>query len=411
MRAILKKISGYLLLALVIAGAAWFAWPRPVLVDLATVKRGPMEVTIDDEAKTRVRHIYTVSAPVAGKLLRISSPDEHQDSSHHIGDVVKAGETIVAVMQPSIPTFLDVRSREELQAAAGAADAAIRLAEAEVLRLQSVLELSRIDLRRDEDLALTKTIAAKELDKARFDVKTNEAALASAKAQLEVRRSELAAAKARLVDPLSDETAENQACCIEIRAPANGRVLKIYQDSEAVVPSGAPLVDIGDPHDLEIVADLLSTDAVQVQVGAPVRLDGWGGAPIKGRVKRVDPAGFMKISALGIEEQRVNTVIDFVDPPEAWSRLGHDFRVIVHVTTWSANNVLTVPVSALFRKGNDWAVYAVKGGRAKTVIVKVGHQGDRVAEVLEGLSEADQVILHPSDRVGDGIAVAAREVH
>ena len=298
-----------------------------------------------------------------------------------------------------------------MQAAAGAADAAIRLAEAEVLRLQSVLELSRIDLRRDEDLALTKTIAAKELDKARFDVKSNEAALASAKAQLEVRRSELAAAKARLVDPLSDETAENQACCIEIRAPANGRVLKIYQDSEAVVPSGAPLVDIGDPQDLEIVADLLSTDAVQVQVGAPVRLDGWGGAPIKGRVKRVDPAGFMKISALGIEEQRVNTVIDFVDPPEAWSRLGHDFRVIVHVTTWSANNVLTVPVSALFRKGNDWAVYAVKGGRAKTVIVKVGHQGDRVAEVLEGLSEADQVILHPSDRVGDGIAVAAREVH
>jgi len=409
MRSAFGKVAGYLALGLATGAVVWFAWPKPVPVDLATAERGPMEVTIDDEAKTRVRHIYTVSAPVGGKVLRISSPDEHQDTSHHIGDAVKAGETIVAVMQPSIPTFLDVRSREELQAAAGAADAAVKLAEAEVQRLRAVLELSRIDLRRDEDLARTKAIAVKELDKARFDVKTNEAALASAKAELEVRRSEQAAAKARLVDPLSGETTANQACCIEIRAPANGRVLKIYQDSEAVVPSGAPLVDIGDPADLEVVADLLSTDAVQIQVGAAVRLDGWGGAPVKGRVKRVDPAGFLKISALGIEEQRVNTVIDLVDPPEVWSRLGHDYRVIVHVTIWSAENVLTVPISALFRKGDEWAAYAVKDGRARTVIVETGHRNDRVVEVLAGLSEGEQVVLHPSDRVSDGAAVAERE--
>jgi HlyD family secretion protein len=409
MLAVPKKVVGYLVLGLAAGAIVWFAWPKPVLVDLAAAKRGSMEVTIDDEAKTRVRHIYTVSAPVAGKVLRISRADEHQDTSHHIGDVVKAGETIVAVMQPSIPTFLDVRSREELQAAAGASEAAVKLAEAEVRRLEAVLDLSRINLRRDEDLARTANIPVKELDKARFEVKANEAALASAKAELEVRRSEQVAAKARLLDPLNNDATENQACCIEISAPASGRVLKIYQDSEAVVPAGAPLVDIGDPQDLEVVADLLSTDAVQIQIGAPVRLDGWGGAPIKGRVKRVDPAGFVKISALGIEEQRVNTVIDFVDPPEAWSRLGHDFRVIVHVTIWSNDNVLAVPISALFRKGDEWAAYAVKDGRARAVDVQIGHRNDRVVEILAGLAEGEQVVLHPSDRISDGVAVAERQ--
>lgn len=407
----LRKSASYLAVGLAAAAIAWFAWPKPVPVDLATVKRGPMEVTVDDEAKTRVRHIYTVSAPVAGKVLRISSPDEHQDSSRHIADMVTAGETIVAVMQPAIPAFLDVRSREELQAAVAAADAAVDLAAAEVRRLESVLELSRIDLRRDENLARSKTIAAKELDKSRFGVKTNEAALASAKAQLEVRRSERAAAAARLMDPLSPDAAANQVCCIEIRAPATGRVLKIYQDSEAVVPAGAPLIDIGDPLDLEVVAELLSTDAVQVQPGAPARIDGWGGPPVLGRVKRVDPAGFLKISALGIEEQRVNTVIDFVDPPEAGSRLGHDYRVIVHIATWNVDNALRVPISALFRKGEDWAVYVVREGRARPVIISIDHRNERVAEVVAGLSEGDRVILHPSDRIADGVRVIERETH
>lgn len=406
-----KKAVGYLLPALAVAGIVWFAWPKPILVDLAQAKLESMEVTISDEAKTRVRHVYTVSAPVAGKVLRISSSDEDEETSRHIGEQVTANETIVAVMQPTIPTLLDVRSREELQAAVTAAEAAVKLAEAEVRRLESILELSRLDLNRDEALARTKTIAAKELDQARFDVRTNEAALASAKAQLEVRRSERAVATARLIDPLSADTAASQACCIQIRAPATGRVLKIYQDSETVVPAGAALIDIGDPLDLEVVADLLSTDAVQVAVGASVLIDGWGGQPVKGRVKRVDPAGFLKISALGIEEQRVNTVIDFVDPPEAWSKLGHDYRVIVHVTTWNTEGALTIPVSAIFRKGDDWAVYAVKDGRVKTSIVETGHRNERVVEILAGLAEDDQVILHPSDRISDGVAVAERETH
>ena len=175
------------------------------------------------------------------------------------------------------------------------------------------------------------------------------------------------------------------------------------------LPTGAPLVEIGDPRDLEVVADLLSTDAVRIPDDAPVRIDGWGGAPVQGRVTRVDPAGFLKVSALGIEEQRVRTVIDFSDPAESWSRLGHDYRVIVHVTVWSSQDALTVPVAALFRQGEDWAVFALRDGRAWVTPIKLGQRNARVAQVLSGLAEGDRVVLHPSDRIKDGAAVAERE--
>jgi HlyD family secretion protein len=198
-------------------------------------------------------------------------------------------------------------------------------------------------------------------------------------------------------------------CCVQIRAPVSGQILKIVQDSEAVVAAGTPLIEIGDPLDLEVIADLLTTDAVRIKPGAPVRIDGWGGPPIRGRVTRVDPAGFLKVSALGIEEQRVRVTIDLIDPPEAWSRLGHDFRVTVHVTIWSADNVLAVPVSALFRKGDDWAVFVAKDGRARIALVRIDHRNTSSAEVISGLSAGDTVVLHPSDRVSDGVRVAARE--
>jgi HlyD family secretion protein len=405
----LKRPVSLLVLGLIIAGSIWFAWPQPISVDLAAVMRGPMEVTVDDEAKTRVRHIYTVSAPIAGKVLRISHPFGAQGTSMHVGDLVTANETVVAIMQPTTPSFIDVRSREELQAAVAAAEAAVTLAAAEVRRIEAALDFSNGELRRAEALARTDTISAKALDKAKFDVATNEAALASAKAQLEVRRSERASVAARLIDPSSVTPQSNSTCCIQLRAPVTGRVLKIIQDSETVVPAGAPLIEIGDPADLEVVAELLSTDAVQIKPGSPVRIDGWGGSQIQGRVTRVDPAGFLKVSALGIEEQRVRTTIDFVDSPEAWSRLGHDYRVIVHIAIWNAEAVLSVPVGALFRKGEDWAVFAVKDGRARATLVKIGHRNNRTAEILSGLSEGDRVVLHPSDRIKEGVAISERE--
>jgi HlyD family secretion protein len=234
--------------------------------------------------------------------------------------------------------------------------------------------------------------------------------LASAKALVEVRRNERASVAARLGEPSGTAPQSDPACCIQLPAPVAGTILKIVQESEAVVQAGAPLIEIGDPRDLEIVADLLSSDAVRIKPGAPVRIDGWGGSPIDGRVTRVDPAGFVKVSALGIEEQRVRTIIDFVDPPEAWPQLGHDYRVIVHVTIWSAQDVLMVPVAALFRKGEDWAVFAVKDGAARATAIKIGQRNSRMAEVQSGLAAEDRVVLHPSDRIRDGVTVAERDV-
>ncbi|MGT2503239.1 efflux RND transporter periplasmic adaptor subunit [Bradyrhizobium guangxiense] len=406
-----KRIIGAAALAAIAGGLAWFAWPRPVLVDLATVAKGPIEVTADDDGKTHVRHVYTVSAPIAGKVLRISHPLGEQGPSLHVGDEVVANQTVIALMQPTLPGFIDVRSRDQLQAEVLAADAAIQQQEAEVKRIEAALEFSRTEFQRAQTLLRTQSTSAQAFDKAKSEVAASEASLASAKAQVEMRRAVRTSLAARLMDPANAAPSAEPTCCIRVLAPASGRVLAIIQDSEATVLPGTRLVDIGNPLDLEIVADLLSTDAVQIKVGAPVRIDGWGGQPIKGKVVRVDPAGFLKVSALGIEEQRVRVTIDFADPPEAWASLGHDYRVVVHVTTWSAPDALTVPVSALFRKGDQWAVFADENGRAKTVGVSTGHRNNRAAEVLSGLAAGDRVVLHPSDRITDGSRIAQRDAH
>jgi HlyD family secretion protein len=403
-----KRVLSVVVVGLIAAGLIWFAWPRPLPVDLATVVKAPIEVTADDDGKTHVRHVYTVSAPIAGKVLRISHPTGEHGPSLHVGDEVVANQTVIALMQPTLPGFIDVRSRDQLQAEVLAADAAIQQQEAEVQRIEAALDFSRTEFQRAQTLLRTQSTSAQAFDKARFDVATNEAALASAKAQVDMRRAVRTSLAARLMDPANTAPLAEPTCCVRVFAPASGRVLKIIQDSEAIVLPGTALVDIGNPLDLEVVADLLSTDAVQIKVGAPVRIDGWGGPPIKGKVVRVDPAGFLKVSALGIEEQRVRVTIDFVDPPEAWFQLGHDYRVIVHVIVWGAEDVLTVPVSALFRKGDDWAVFVIQNGRAQTAIVKIGHRNNRIAEVIAGLSAGTQVVVHPSDRISESTRVAQR---
>ncbi|MCA1455447.1 efflux RND transporter periplasmic adaptor subunit [Bradyrhizobium sp. BRP22] len=404
----LKRGSWTAASVVVVAAGFWLAWPAPVGVDLATVTRGSMEVTAEDDGRTHVRHIYTVSAPVAGKVLRISHPTGERSPSLHVGDEVIANQSIVALMQPTPPSFIDVRSRDQLQAELIAADASIQQQEAEIRRLEAVLDFARTEFQRAQALSRTQTISAQAYDKAKFEVDSNEAALASAKAQLEMRRSARASAAARLIDPATLAPSTDRACCVKVFAPASGKVLKIIQDSEAAVLPGAPLVDIGNPLDLEVVADLLSTDAVQIKVGAPVRIDGWGGPSIRGKVVRVDPAGFLKVSALGIEEQRVRVTIDFVDPPDVWSQLGHDYRVVVHVTTWSSADALTIPVSALFRKGDQWFAFADENGRARSIPVQVGHRNNRLVEVISGLAAGDRVVLHPSDRIADGTRITQR---
>ncbi len=399
----IKRILLAVVALVVVGGLIYALRPLPIPVDTALVETGPLEVTVDEEGVTRIREVYMVSAPVAGKVMR--SPRE-------VGDTVTAGETVVAIIQPGDPSFLDARTRRELGAAVAAAKAAVSLAQAQVLRAESELVFAEAELRRAVQLRETQTISAQALEKARLDVETSRAAVASEQATLEFRRRELESAEARLIGPETVELNPDDTddCCVRVMAPVDGRVLKIIHESEQRVGAGQPLLEIGDPRDLEIVAELLSTDAVRISEGAEAYIINWGGGDtLMAKVSRVEPAGFEKVSALGIEEQRVNTILELTDPPQKWTQLGHDYRVFVRIVTWSSANALQVPISALFRRGADWAVFVAAGEMAALRIVQIGHRNTRSAEIVGGLEAGDKVILHPSDRVADGVEVTERE--
>ena len=387
-------------LAVVVAGLAYAFWPLAVPVDIAAVTRGALSVTVDGDGQTRVREVYVVSAPVAGRVLRIE---------RHVGDAVAAGETVLATIEPGDPAFLDRRGRRQAEAAVEAAAAAKMLGQAELASGLAELEFARSDLDRASRLAERGTISERALDSAKLEYHRRDAALAAARAALDMRAHELETAQAALIEPGEDGGGESENCCVEVKAPVSGRVLALVQESEAVVAAGAPLVEIGDPRDLEIVVDLLSSDAVKVAKGAEVRIEGWGGdGALEGRVRRVEPTGFTKVSALGIEEQRVNVIIDFTGAPESRQALGHGYRVEARVVIWRADDVLKIPTSALFREGDSWAVFVEEDGRAARRLVEIGHGNGREAEVLDGLADGEQVVMHPSDRVDPGTRIAPR---
>lgn len=397
----LRRTLVVAILALVVAGAlAWSFWPRPVPVETAEVTRGPMAVEVSDNGRTRVREIYRLSAPVSGRLLRVEV---------HAGDSVIGGQTRVAELQPIPPSFLDVRTRAQAAAAVDAAQAAQTLAAAEVRRQRAQLEFATSDYNRFLALARISVISRADLERAKLARDTAAAALASAEAALKVKQSDLAAARALLIDPGNPGNPGDQATrdSIPLIAPVSGCVLRVASESEATLPAGALIMEVGDPRKMEVVAELVSQDAVQVHAGDRATITDWGGpVPLAARVRRVEPSGFTKISALGVEEQRVNVLLDPAGAAEAWAALADGFRVIVHIVVWSHPDAVRVPVSALFRQGDGWATFVLRNRRAVRTAISVGHASDEVAEVLAGLRPGDRVIVHPSDRVRDGVRVS-----
>jgi len=287
-------IIGAIALAVALAAALAYAfWPRPIPVDLAVIARGDVAVTVDEEGRTRVREVFVISAPIAGRLRRIEAA---------FGDRIVAGQTVASIL-PNEPAFLDARSRAQAEAAVKAAEAASALAQADVERARAELEFAHSEYARAQALIRSDTIAQRALDQAQLLMRTREAALGTAQAALTMRRFELETARAALILPTT-EGDDGAGCCVVIRAPIDGVVLGVLQESAGVVLAGTPLIEVGDPRDLEIVVDVLSADTVRIVAGAVVAIDDWGGpASLTGRVQRIEPFGFTKVSALGVEEQ------------------------------------------------------------------------------------------------------------
>jgi len=384
--------------ALLAAFIAWTFMPVSQPVDLGEVVRGPLEVRVVAEGRTRVRDIYTLSAPVAGRLLRVEA---------EAGDPVKSGQTQLAVIQPADPSILDKRTRAEAESQVRAAAEALALAGADVDRAKAELAFARSELDRARQLRQNETISQRALDVAELDVAKLEAALKSAQATAKVREHELETARVKLIQPAAGG-AEGD-CCVSVTSPVDGEVLRVLQESAGVVQAGAPLLEVGDPGRLEVVADLLTSDAARILEGAEVTIGKWGGADLQARVRKIEPFGYTKVSVLGIEEQRVDVIMEFTDPASLPPALGHGFHVEAAILNWRGADVLKAPMSALFRSAGGWAVFIDDGGSAKLTEIEVGHMNSHEAEVLSGLSAGDRVILHPSDRVVDGVSVTPRE--
>lgn len=394
--------------AILVIGALTAAfWPKPTMVDMGEVTVGTMRLTIDEEGRTRVRDAYIVSTPVAGQLQRVSVQP---------GDPVVRGETVVAHMRPTNPAALDVRNREQALAAVAAAEAALRVARADLNASIANRDLAQTELARTEQLVERGISSDAALDRARQTARVMQANVDTAEAAISMREAEIQNAQAQLIgfdDRGLAAAMGNGSDDIPLYAPADGRILRVIQQSETSLPAGAPIMEIGNiASDLEVVVRLLSTDAVQVTVGDPVIIADWGGAmELAGEVVRVDPFGITQFSALGVEEQRVDAVIAFSSPSEEHKGLGHGFRVEAQIIVWQKEDALIVPASALFRNRDNWAVFVVADGVAQLRQIEIGQNNGIETEVVSGLSEGDRVILYPSSGLSDGMSVAERVIN
>lgn len=387
-------------LLVLLAGLVYAFVPRPIEVEVATVTRGPLQVTVNEDGKTRIKERYIVSTPLGGRLLRVEL---------HPGDAVEAGKTLLTTLEPNDPELLDPRTRAQAEARVKAAEATRHRAGPQLERARTAHEFAKTELDRAQRLYRENTLSHQELDNAEQKERTTAEELKSAQFAVQIADYELELARAALLRTTPGSSRASDAWHFPILAPINGRVLRVFQESSTVVSAGARLLELGDPADLEVEVDVLSADAVKIKTGAKVFLEHWGGdAPLPGRVRVVEPSGFLKISALGVEEQRVNVIVDFTDPPAWRGSLGDAYRAEARIVIWEGANVLKVPTGALFREGEDWAVFTVTNGKARLQRVTLGHRNDLDAEVRVGLVEGTQIIVHPSDKVETGGKVLAR---
>lgn len=386
MRRLIPIIAALLVLAFLV----WAFLPRPVEVELADVAPRSLQVTVEEEGEARIREVFTVSATIAGKLQRIGL---------HAGDEVTEGQPVASI-GPAAPVLLDSRSRAVAQATAAAAQAAMDLAGAQLAQAEATRDFATTEVNRATALYQKGAVSQRAYDNAVRDQKTAEAAVSSALANLAVREKELESALAVL-----EPEGAAASCCVDILAPVSGKVLRVLTESEQVVQPGTPIIELGDPGNLEVVVDLLSRDAVRVQVGASATITGWGGPPIAAKVERVEPSAVTRVSALGIEEQRVTVILTLDGAAADRAQLGHGFRVIAAIAIWQGEDVVTIPIGALFRDGKDWATYVVRDGRAVLQRIELGERNEDLAQVLGGVQAGDRVILHPSDQVSGGVKV------
>ncbi len=392
MRRILPVLAVLALLGL----AVWALLPRPVEVDVAAISPRTIAVTVEEEGTAEIREVFVVSAPIAGRLRR---------SDLHAGDPVVAGKTVVAAIGPAAPALLDARSRAVAEASLAAAEAAVDLARAQVVQARATLGFRRAEADRAAALFDRAAIARHVLDLALLERDTAEAALQSAEASLAVRGRERDSAAAVLDGTIS---AAAEACCVTVTAPVSGQVLRVLTEDEQVVGPATPLVEIGDPADLRVRVDLLSRDAVRVRPGAEARITGWGGPDLTAVVERIEPAAETRISALGIDEQRVQVLLRLTGDAKGRQGLGHGYRVVARITLMTVPEALSIPVGALFRDGSDWATFVVKDGTADLRRIALGERDDEFAQVVQGLAAGEEVILHPNDLVSAGVSVTAR---
>ncbi|KPQ15993.1 MAG: HlyD family secretion protein [Rhodobacteraceae bacterium HLUCCO18] len=384
-----------------IGGLSYVAFrDDPVPVDLVTVERGPLRVTIDADGQTRIRDIYEVASPIAGTARR---------APVSVGDPVVAGETVVARVEPLSPSLLDARSRAQAEASEAEARAALDVARSEMRRAEEEEAFARLQFDRTQTLMDRGVTTVTQMETATQSLAVAEAAVAAAQSRVAMSEGSLERAEAALVRPGGSASA-TEDCCVELRAPSDGVVLSIATISEHPVQAGAPLVTVGDPADLEIVSDLLSSDAVRIGPGTRAMVERWGGPdPLQAVLTRIEPAAVTRVSALGIEEQRVDAIFEIETPPGERPGLGHGFAVFLRIVEWESDDALQVPLGALFRRGEDWAVFVAEDGVARERIVALGERAARRAQILDGLEEGDRIVTHPGDTVTDGVTIVDRD--